>query len=90
MSRPVGPICCQCSVEMKPDDNGIVVVLHAFEPPQPYEAWDSDRYICPKCGLKVCTGYGGKALAAHYEPERMEQVLTGAERAKTRQDCYER
>ena len=75
MSRPVGPICCQCEVEMRIDTNGVLAVTQFLDPPQPYEVWDSDRYKCPKCGMKVLTGYGDHALAEHYDTERMTRVL---------------
>jgi len=89
MSRPVGPICCQCEVEMRIDENGILAVTHFQDPPQPYEVWDADRYVCPKCGMKVLTGYGDHALAAHYQVERMSALSEEGPLWRKIQNVYE-
>jgi len=89
MSRPVGPICCQCEVEMRIDTNGVIAVTHFQDPPQPYELWDSDRYECPKCGAKVLTGYGQHELAAHYDTERMARETVLMESFTPHQNVYE-
>ena len=90
MARPVGPICCKCGREMRPEENGVVAVLYAHQPPVPYEAYRADKWRCPSCGTEVLSGYSQEAIAVHFEVTEMAQVLAIADRRGNRYNVYER
>lgn len=91
MSRPVGPICCACEVEMRPERNGVVVVTYFADPPRVYETYNADRWKCPKCGVKVAVGFSERETAVWFDTPRMERALIEADRTPgNRVDCYER
>lgn len=53
MSKPIYPICVRCNLPMHPHINGVTILLMAYSPPQPYEAYSGDLVKCPKCGTQV-------------------------------------
>lgn len=53
MSKPIYPICVECNLSMHPHTNGVMMLLMAYSPPQPYEAYRGDLVECPKCGTQV-------------------------------------
>jgi len=66
MSQPILPICVRCNIEMRPDTNGVTALLMAYDPPQPYEAYDADLVKCPNCGLQVIVGCATQAFWMHF------------------------
>jgi len=61
------PVCVKCRKEMRPERNGVKYVEYADF--GPYKIWDSDKWICPECGLEILAGFGYKPLVEHYQPE---------------------
>ena len=60
-------LCIVCSVEMRPEKNGVWVVETAGQPRKPYKVWSADLIRCPDCGIQVVTGFANRALGEHYE-----------------------
>ena len=69
MSQPILPICVKCNLEMRPDTNGVTVLLMAYDPPQPYEAYDADLVKCPNCDMQVVVGTAYNAFWRHLDGE---------------------
>lgn len=69
MSTPTLPICVKCNLEMRPDKNGVTILLMAYTPPQPYEAYDADLVKCPKCGVQIIVGKAHNAFWMHFHKE---------------------
>lgn len=69
MSQPTLPICVKCNLEMRPDTNGVTVLLMAYDPPQPYEAYGADLVKCPNCDMQVITGAAYNAFWMHFHDE---------------------
>ena len=69
MSVPTLPICVKCNLKMKPDTNGVTVLLMAYDPPQPYEAYAADLVKCPNCGIQVIAGYAFNANWRNHNDE---------------------
>ena len=81
------PACVKCQVEMKTAQTGAIVITTAYDPPQPYEAYNADVLICPKCGIEIVAGYGNNPFARSGEPAiyaaaQDENAVFGHERAR--------
>ena len=58
-------VCVPCEVELKPIENGALVIeMASFGP---YKAWDADVWGCPKCHHQTVAGFGNNPLHEHYE-----------------------
>ena len=60
-------VCVDCQVPFKCEKNGVVV--ETFSSFGSYYKIEADRYVCPKCGQQVITGFAGEALGEHYQPD---------------------
>jgi len=62
------PVCADCEEKMKPDRNGVKVIL-ATSDNEPIKEFNADRWRCNGCGHKIITGFG-KSL--NYRPDNLE------------------
>lgn len=62
------PICATHNVEMKPSQNGRLVLFNDANG-RPYQIWSGDRYDCPAGGCAVISGFGSEPVAEHFQPE---------------------
>ena len=59
-------VCVICEIELRPKENGVIVVEMFDNPPKPYKIWSADLWKCSVCGLEVVLGFGNKPFMAHY------------------------
>jgi hypothetical protein len=58
-------VCVPCEVELKPQENGVLVIeTAAFGP---YKVWYADLWRCPKCDHETVAGFGNGPLKEHFE-----------------------
>lgn len=60
-------VCVKCETELKPEENGTIVVELFQENTEPYKVWSADKWKCPVCGIEVIAGFGNYPLMEHYE-----------------------
>lgn len=77
------PVCVKCQIGMKVDENGVYVIDTFLDPPQPYQLWSADQWVCPICGHKVINGFSNSALQ-HHRPDFEDRL----ERAKKQLHVY--
>jgi hypothetical protein len=68
-------VCTTCCVELVPRTNGVVVVEMFNEPPQPYQLWNADAWVCPVCQFEIIAGFAHDPYAEHWQPD-FEKHLT--------------
>jgi hypothetical protein len=71
-------VCVSCEVELKPKENGVLVIEEASF--GPYKIWYADVWKCPKCQTETVAGFGHDPLMEHYE----EGFADFLEKAKSR------
>ena len=58
-------VCVSCEVELKPQENGVLVIeMASFGA---YKVWNADVWECPKCNHQTVAGFGNNPLHEHYE-----------------------
>jgi hypothetical protein len=68
-------ICVHCERSLVVVKNGATVVTMFDQPPRPYAIWSCDIWACPRCGVRVCAGFGMRPIAEHWQPQ-FAQLLT--------------
>lgn len=65
------PVCVSCCCEMRAEKNDRRVLLHFDAPPvdtgEPYQLWSGDEYRCPRCGVRIITGWGRDPISERYQ-----------------------
>ncbi len=78
------PVCPECECEMRPETNGVGVLDMAPIGPkvlsrgtnyEPYQLFDADLWMCPKCRKKVIGGFGQGPIAEHFHRERFVKLV---------------
>lgn len=70
-------VCTMCYRWLKPYKNS-VSVLQLSAAGTPHKAYQADMYICPRCGLKVLTGFGRPSYPGQKAfPGNYDYVLQG-------------
>jgi hypothetical protein len=65
-------MCATCGVEYCKEKSGVhVVEMASFGV---YKIWLADLHKCPKCGHVLIAGFGGNALAEHYDEPRFSKL----------------
>lgn len=73
-------VCVACRVEMRPSENGVMVVeMASFGP---YKMYEADMWQCPSCGWRGILGFAQEPFAEHFQPEFAGQ-LANAEAERT-------
>ncbi len=66
------PVCVKCNLEMRPERNGVgLLVMASFGP---YRLYDSDKHKCPECGVEIVAGLGANAISEHFK-ENFERLV---------------
>ena len=60
-------VCVNCKVELKPEENGVIVAEMMRENTAIYKLWEADLWKCPECGIEVVLGFGSMPFMEHYE-----------------------
>ena len=81
------PACVKCQVALKTEQIGAIAIFTAYDPPQPYEAYNCDIAKCPKCGLEIVAGYANQPFArsgdsAIYDAAQQDNVVFIHEKAR--------
>lgn len=75
-------VCVDCQCELKPVDNGTIVIETASF--GVYKVWSADTWKCPGCGKEIVAGFGNIPLREdHYADdfhEWLETVKANADR----------
>jgi hypothetical protein len=69
--RPIH--CAKCEVDLRPEKNGVWLIEMFQHDTEPYSIWHADLWKCPKCGVEIVSGYGGKAT--FYFEENFPRLL---------------
>lgn len=70
------PVCVQCSVDMRPEKNGVYFIEDDGEG-NAYKLWATDKWKCPECGVRVLIGFGKAAFSNAFEDDfkRQEAIV---------------
>ena len=61
------PICSKCQINLRPVKNGVEVLeLADFGP---YRLWEADEYECPRCRIRIITGFGFSPYTEHHKDD---------------------
>lgn len=71
MMSTIGKVCAQCCVELRPETNGVLVVLYASF--GPYQAYHADLWRCPTCSNDVLLGFG-QPIAEHFSHDLTDMM----------------
>ena len=82
-------VCAHCHVELRIKKNWVIVVTMFQDPPEPYQVHEADLWQCPICQIEIATGFGQKALAEHFEPDKIKRWLDFADERGLRIDNFE-
>ena len=74
---------------MYPYQNGVCVVLYAYNPPVPCEAFAADIWACRGCDNQIVTGYSEYPIATHYDG-RMGGVMRQAAKHNSLVEVFEK
>ena len=58
-------LCIVCSVEMRPEKNGVWVLETAGQHRQLYKIWSADLVKYPGCGMQVVVGFANRPTARY-------------------------
>ena len=64
--------CVKCSVDLKPEENGVKVVELMRNDTEIYKIWDTDLWKCPICGIEIIGGYAQEPFFEHYKGNGQE------------------
>lgn len=62
-------VCVKCEVELKPEENGVIVVEMFQQNKEIYRLWEADLWKCPICGVEVVLGFGNQPFRLHFEED---------------------
>jgi len=71
-------VCVNCEVELKPEENGIVVAEMFQENTKIYKLWYADLWKCPLCDYKIILGFGNNPFMEHFQGDcesRVDELL---------------
>ncbi len=80
------PICVPCQRFFRPEKTGFSFIEGMPDgdnvPPgnsqpelwMPYKLWRGDLWKCQGCGTQIVVGFGGGAIAEHFQPDFNEEV----------------
>ena len=60
-------VCAKCEVELKPEENGVIVAEMMRNNTEIYKLWEADLWKCPECGVEVVLGFALQAFMEHFE-----------------------
>lgn len=79
-------VCVSCEVELKPQENGVIVIeMASFGE---CKVWYADVWKCPKCEIETVAGFGNNPIHEHYE-EGFAEFLASA-KAKASRIIYDK
>ena len=73
-------VCVECEVELKPEENGALIIENASF--GPYKVWYADVWSCPKCQHETVAGFGNNPIAEHYHEGFQEWLEKAKSRAR--------
>lgn len=59
------PVCVKCQIGMNVDMNGVAVIDTFMNPPEPYQLWSADQWVCPVCRHKIINGFSNVSIQHH-------------------------
>jgi len=63
------PVCVKCEVELRPEENGVVVAEMFQQNKEVAKLWYADLFKCPICGIEVIYGFGNAAFKHHFDED---------------------
>jgi DNA-directed RNA polymerase subunit RPC12/RpoP len=75
-------VCEKCQRDMRIEDIGIVVMDVAYSPPSPYKYYNTDKYVCPECGVSILinpSSTNGKHIGEEESKELRHHLGIGGE-----------
>ena len=73
--QPVA-VCAKCHVKMQPNHNG-TKFIECKDMGEPFKIWNSDKYICPACGIEILVDFAERPLSVAYDgyfEQRLQQA----------------
>jgi hypothetical protein len=64
--------CCNCQVELRVEENGVMVLEMYQENREVYKVWFADIWHCPECETRILVNFSTLAAAQHHEKEKMD------------------
>lgn len=63
-------VCRKCEIELKPEENGVVIVELCQKNKRVYKIWSADLWECRNCGNEVVAGFSSQP--SFHEGEKSE------------------
>ena len=60
-------VCMKCEVELRPEENGVVVADMFQGNQKVYRLWSADLWKCPLCGIEIVLGFAKGPFMIHHE-----------------------
>ena len=79
-------VCVSCETELRPQDNGTIVIETASF--GPYKVWNADTWKCPYCGIEIVAGFGNAPMREDHWKDDFAEWLEKI-KASTRRIVYD-